>query len=344
MAGGSREIRIAFVTKHESWPFWRQMPEHLRSAFTFEATDDADFLVVYDGIAKSVRTPLPLERTLAILPEPPSVKRYNRRFLAQFGHVLTVDPRIEHPGRQLGWSTMNWFYGIEFTQRGASPSLASLAEVRLDSETTPKNRLASVVVSDKAFTKGQRFRIRFVNELAPLLGDDLDVYGRGTNPIADKRHAISPYKFHIALENDCIPHYFTEKLLDSYLGGAFPIYRGAPNINNYFPPGCFAQIPESLTPGEAAQFAASVILRMDVDSKACRIQQAKSLTLSRYNMFEEIFRLVQQFAQNSHLSVGMPRRVLPETRSLGSVAAEARRRLSQRRGLRVVSRPKHESH
>lgn len=327
MVGGSREIRIAFVTKHESWPFWRQMPEHLRSAFTFEATDDADFLVVYDGIAKSVRTPLPLERTLAILPEPPSVKRYNREFLAQFGHVLTVDPRIEHPGRQLGWSTMNWFYGIEFTQRGASPSLASLAEIRLDSETTPKNRLASVVVSDKAFTKGQRFRIRFVTELVSLLGSGLDVFGRGSNPIADKRDAIAPYRFHIALENDCIPHYFTEKLLDSYLGGAFPIYRGAPNINEYFLPECFVQIPESLTPREAAKFSANAIHQIDVDSRAQQLRHAKRLTLSRFNVFEEVFRIVQQLVQGTRFSGVIPRHVQPETRSLGSMTTVARRRL-----------------
>lgn len=330
MAGGSREIRIAFVTKHESWPFWRQMPEHLRSAFTFGATDDADFLVIYDGIAKSVRTPLPLERTLAILPEPPSVKRYDRRFLAQFGHVLTVDPRIEHPGRQLGWSTMNWFYGIEFTQRGASPSLASLAEIRLDSETTPKSRLASIVVSDKAVTKGQRFRIRFVTELVSLLGSGLDVFGRGSNPIADKRDAIAPYRFHIALENDCIPHYFTEKLLDSYLGGAFPIYRGAPNINEYFPVGSLACIPESFTPREAAEFAADFIDKANADWIANQARQAKYLTVSRYNVFEEIFRLVQQFEQGSGPSGPPVRHIQPEMRSLGSMMVKARGRLRQR--------------
>lgn len=47
------------------------MPEHLRGVFTFDAADDVDFLVVYDGLSRSVATRLPLERRLAILPEPP---------------------------------------------------------------------------------------------------------------------------------------------------------------------------------------------------------------------------------------------------------------------------------
>jgi hypothetical protein len=306
------------------------MPEHLRGVFTFDAADDVDFLVVYDGLSRSVATRLPLERRLAILPEPPSVKRYNKAFLAQFGHVVTVDSQIEHPGRSLSWSTMNWFYGIEFTKRGANPKLASLAEIEFDSEKTPKSRLASIVVSDKAFTKGQRFRIRFVTELVSLLGSDLDVFGRGSNPIADKRDAIAPYRFHIALENDCIPHYFTEKLLDSYLGGAFPIYRGAPNINEYFPVGSLACISESFSPREAAEFAADFMDTANADLTAHQARQAKRLTVSRYNIFEETFRLVQQFEQGSRPSGPAVRHIQPEMQSLGSMMVKARGRLRQR--------------
>ena len=306
------------------------MPEHLRGAFTFDAADDVDFLVVYDGLSSSIRTRLPRDQTLAILPEPPSVKRYHKAFLAQFGHVVTVDPRIEHPGRLPSWSTMDWFYGIEFSEHGAIPTLGSLDEISLDSEATPKTRLVSTVVSDKAFTAGQRFRIEFVAELSSLLGNRFDVFGRGFNPVADKRDAIAPYQFHIALENDCVPHYFTEKLLDSYLGGAFPIYRGAPNIHNYFPVGSLALIPESFTPREAAAFTANFVEKTDMSSIAQQVRQAKSLTLSRYNMFEEIFRLVQQFQQVSRPSEPSVRHIRPETPSLGSSIVRVRGRLRQR--------------
>lgn len=324
------KVKISFLTKHESWPFWREMPERLRSMFTLDEDEDADFLVVYDGLLNPIRTTLPLERTLAILPEPPSVKRYHPRFLEQFGHILTVDRRIRHPNRHLGWSTMNWFYGVKFTQQGLVPSLHSVDEIRLDSHTHSKNRVASVVISDKAFTKEQRFRIKFVAELSSLLGADLDVFGRESNPIADKRDAITPYQFHIALENDCLPHYFSEKLLDSFLGGAFPIYRGAPNISRYFPPNSLSPIPESLTPREAAEFTANEIRRVDFESKADPIRQARNMTLSRYNVFEATFRMVQQLTDGSRRPRGVLRDVKPETRSLRGLSNTARLRLRRR--------------
>ena len=45
---------------------------------------------------------------------------------------------------------------------------------------------------------------------------------------------ISNSKYHIVLENDSKYNLISEKLYDSYLGLSFPIYYGAPNINNYF--------------------------------------------------------------------------------------------------------------
>ena len=38
----------------------------------------------------------------------------------------------------------------------------------------------------------------------------MHVYGYGFNEIADKRDALVPYKYHLAIENG-VPHYWTEK-------------------------------------------------------------------------------------------------------------------------------------
>ena len=321
-------MKISFLTKHQSWPLWREMPERLRSVFALEHDEEADFLVVFDGLVNTVETALSLDRTLVILPEPPSVKRYDPRFLEQFGHVLTVDSRVRHSNRHIGWSTMGWFYGVEFTQQGLVPSLRSLEEIRLD-HTHSKSRVASVVVSDKVFTREQRFRKRFVAELSQVLGTDLDVFGRGSNPIADKRDAIAPYRFHIALENDCLPHYFTEKLLDSFLGGAYPLYRGAPNIFEYFPPGSLSLIPQDLTPREAAEFTANEIRRVDLDAKYGLIRHARNLTLSRYNMFEATFRMVQKLSGGSRSQRVSLRRIKPEMNSWRSFSNTAKKRVMQ---------------
>jgi hypothetical protein len=65
----------------------------------------------------------------------------------------------------------------------------------------PKTKLASVVCSSQTITAGHKLRIRFIDKLKARLGDDVDIYGRGFNPIADKWDAIAPYKYHIVLEN-----------------------------------------------------------------------------------------------------------------------------------------------
>ena len=59
-------------------------------------------------------------------------------------------------------------------------------------------------------------------------------YGNGIKNIDTKYDLISKSKYHIVLENDSKHNLISEKLFDSYLGLSFPIYYGAPNIDQYF--------------------------------------------------------------------------------------------------------------
>ena len=43
------------------------------------------------------------------------------------------------------------------------------------------------------------------------------------------------YQFHICIENFIKPHYFSEKITNSLLCSATPIYHGCINIDSYFP-------------------------------------------------------------------------------------------------------------
>ena len=54
------------------------------------------------------------------------------------------------------------------------------------------------------------------------------------NEIKNKFEVISKSKYHIVLENDSKHNLVSEKLYDAYLGLSYPIYYGAPNINEYF--------------------------------------------------------------------------------------------------------------
>ncbi|QPN64938.1 hypothetical protein H8F25_06155 [Synechococcus sp. CBW1004] len=64
--------------------------------------------------------------------------------------------------------------------------------------------------------------------------DSVDLFGRSTNPIANKQDALIPYAFSIAMENTSSPLYFTEKLIDCILAGAIPIYHGTREVEQYF--------------------------------------------------------------------------------------------------------------
>ena len=62
----------------------------------------------------------------------------------------------------------------------------------------------------------------------------IDAFGRGIRELADKRDAIAPYRFSIAMENAAEDWYFTEKLVDCLLMETVPIYFGCPGIGDRF--------------------------------------------------------------------------------------------------------------
>lgn len=75
----------------------------------------------------------------------------------------------------------------------------------------------------------------------------IDSYGRLFNnrqlPADDgglsKRRTVARYPFCIAFENSSAPDYVTEKIFDALSAGSIPVYRGAPNVADYVPPGSY---------------------------------------------------------------------------------------------------------
>jgi hypothetical protein len=92
----------------------------------------------------------------------------------------------------------------------------------------------SVICSNKAFTPEHYARLKFVTRLKEDLKDRLPWYGNGINPLPDKFDGIAPYRYHLAIENRFGRDIVSEKLYDSFLGLAYPIYHGAPNIHDYY--------------------------------------------------------------------------------------------------------------
>jgi hypothetical protein len=262
---------------------------------TDPALDRCDLWVVFDGLMRSETVRCPVGATLLITGEPPSFKRYAPRFVAQFGTVLTCQHEIRHRRRILRQQALPWHIGrrqLAHQTLGFTNDYDRLRSLR----SFPKSRRVSVITSDKTLTPGHQRRLDFVNRLRAHFGDRLDVFGRGLCEIEDKWDAIAPYEYHITLENNVVPDYWTEKLADAFLGGAYPLYAGCPNIHDYFPRECLRVLDYDDPDSSIAII--EECLSSDVAARSRdAILAARDLVLDRYNFFPTVVALAERLVR-----------------------------------------------
>ena len=267
-----------------------------RYQYVVEEPEQADYLLaVADGKVPRMQCNVPRERRILILMENPSIWTPSPEYLEWFGVVLTPT-EFSHPPHVrlvLTQPAVSWFYGLPFrTDRGLSHEpilnhylqLNDLAEMPLPT----KSKLLSCVVSNKNGTPGHLWRIEIAQALKTYFGDAIDMFGFGWNPIADKREAIDPYLFTIAIENECRDNYWTEKLSDVVLGYGTPIYAGAPNVNLYFHAPVTA-LPYGLEPASFARQTAELIER---PTDPAALYSRRQQVLYQYNLFYHVARLI----------------------------------------------------
>jgi hypothetical protein len=286
-----RSVRFT-SSSGSNWPWKRQFPGREpvweRSAYCLDTVPQlepkTEWLVVYDGFcADYLDTTVPIERRVFVAGEPESFYRYQTAFLRQFGTVISPQSGTDHPHVILSQPAVNWFAGVQF-QKPGEPGLQKLAFADFLQEPPTKTRLCSVICSDKTDTAGHRQRKDFVDRLMVELGDKIDFYGRGRNPMDDKDTALAEYRFHIAIENSCSPHYWTEKLADPYLRGCFPIYSGCTNADDYFPTSSFVSI--NLEQPEEAIATITAVLKSKLDTEQQpALSEARRRILYEHNIF-----------------------------------------------------------
>lgn len=283
-------LKVKLTTSSQQWPLARQTPgaNGIWGDCIFyinQDVEDCDFWVVYDDLPAPETCFCPPKNTILFTAEPPSVKRYYPNYARQFGMVVTCQHHLKHPNAIYHQQALFWHVG-RCQRNHQNLSWSKDYDELSGIKSFQKDRLISVITSDKAFTPGHRKRLEFVQDLVSYFGSDLDVYGRGINEIEDKWDAIAPYKYHVVLENGEYPDYWTEKLSDTYLAGAFPFYNGCPNLPDYFQEGSFIQIP--LDARQASQKIKQAIHNKLYDRSIDQISVARELVLNRYNLFAEI--------------------------------------------------------
>lgn len=249
-----------------------------------------DFVVIMGkGGRDGYTVDVPKERTMLLTTEPYGITEYPRAYCEQFGIVLACQPEIKlspMSGTKVVYAPamLPWYAGAVFKNGKGVPTMS---REELQNAHPEKTKFMSVITTRKAFTKGHVDRLRFIKKLKEYYGEKVDIYGAGFNGFEDKWEVIAPYRYHIVIENSATDYYWTEKLADCYLGGAYPLYHGCSNIGDYFPEGSY--IPIDICDFEAFVKAVERVERESTfDKSSALIAASKQLVLGKYNMFNYI--------------------------------------------------------
>lgn len=93
-----------------------------------------------------------------------------------------------------------------------------------------KTKHISMITSNKQMTPQQKYRVNFALENK----NKLDLFGRGFKHINNKEEGLSDYMFSVCIENDTYDTYFTEKILDCFMTGTIPVFKGTKKITHHF--------------------------------------------------------------------------------------------------------------
>lgn len=261
--------------------------------------DDVDFFVNDPSCQECdhwiVMHEIPIKETCLCPPqniwffmeEPRDIYIYKQNFLNQFSNIVTSQNisgnfRVFHEQQSL-----RWFYGWDAEQKSFCETFDSL-----ELQSFPqKDRLLSVISSNKQFCQGHKNRLIFTEEAKVKL--NADAFGWGLNNFSCKRETILPYKYHIVIENSTIDDYWTEKLADCYLGWAFPIYCGCTNLEKYFNKNSFFKI-DITNKDKAIEDIKNFIQTHDYEASKFYIEEARKDILNKYNFFPNASRLCRE--------------------------------------------------
>ncbi len=173
----------------------------------------------------------------------------------------------------------------------------------LKSGPTPKKtKLISIIASSKSNTPGHVKRYEFTTKLKEHYGDKLDVFGFGINQFQDKWNVISPYKYHIVIENSVFADYWTEKLSDTFLCETYPVYYGCPNIHEYFDNNSLSVINiENFE--ESVKIIDEIINENYYEKSTERILESKNLILDKYQLFPAISSVINNIGRKHETQI-----------------------------------------
>jgi hypothetical protein len=304
-------IKLSFCSP--DWPILRQTPGSKGiwgncRFYVNDECDEFDYWVVYDTLTEKLKAKS--KCTILITGEPESIKSYNPSYLKQFNYVITCQENLKHNHLIISQEALPWHIGRVQNNHINLAFIKNYDELK-KSSTLKKEKLISVIASNKTSTKGHQERVKFIQTLKYEFGDLIDIFGRGYNEIDVKWDAIAPYKYHVVLENSSYQNYWTEKLADCYLAGSFPIYYGCLNLHEYFPHGSYEEI--NINDPQKAIQAINKCINGDIyEGNVDKIDLCKNLVLDKYNLFPMVVDLINAGTIKTGSKYFKKKKLLPE--------------------------------
>jgi Glycosyltransferase family 10 (fucosyltransferase) C-term len=292
---------VTFLTNDNSdgvvtWPFRRQLHnsagDHKGIQFHFDGRAEAQWLVAFCDLHSSIATRVAWENRILVVTEPPSIITYTKLFANQFG---VLSSPIEISGYRGRWirshGGLPWHYGVSF-QSGIPIAHNNLSALSAQAIPLSTSRKLSVITSNKTKVARHRDRLRLVEHLKKIFPDRIDLYGRGFQPVPDKAQGIDGYRYHLVIENNVIPNFWTEKLADAFLGFALPLYSGCPNVRDYFPKDSLILLGDIRDHDAVTKQILAVLDSDPWEERIAAITEARQAILQRHNLFELISRAI----------------------------------------------------
>jgi hypothetical protein len=262
--------------------------------------DHYDWFFIGDKAGEDFYTSVPRERRILFIQEPPDIRKYEKKYVDQFGIAVSPYELSGYTGRTIiNNPCLGWFAGLGVGGDDKKSQLfRRLSDVR-NYGPIAKTRDISIVSSLKKMCKGHMQRITFMDALKSRLGDAIDYYGRDFSPIGDKLNAIAPYKYHIAIENSSVENYWTEKLTDAWIGWSLPIYFGDPAILDQIPDPAGIVIIDINDISSAIEQIEKVLREDPYNSRLDAIKKCRGWAINEGNPYERVCRIIESADTNT---------------------------------------------
>ena len=293
------DIKITLPSHGKNLTLENFYTNNLSDNFNFYINSDiekADFWIVFEDLKKDVEyCEVPKENVIYLNNETSFKKDYffeihMIEFLNQFKYSYGCYPTL----KKNHINTIPFLPWMIHANHG--DTIFKKTELNYDFfsnlQKTDKKIELSVICSNKRHTENHKLRVEFLNILKNHFKDKLLWFGNGINEIENKFEVISNSKYHIVLENDSKYNLISEKLYDSYLGLSFPIYYGAPNINDYFDINSLSMININDINGSIRTIE-NVINNNFYDKNINLLNSEKEKVLNEYNMYNRICEIIK---------------------------------------------------